>query len=334
MSTLREKAGIEEGAAASSAQSAHEGAGPLFAGVPELEAREEPTGEATDGLRPIIPLIMTLLSLTDFREHLKKAHPGDHDDRDENVEALVSAAAEYDEQAPGMGLQGFLDRSSLRSDTDDVKGDTGITLLTIHSAKGLEFSDVVIAGLEEDLFPHIRSRDSGEELEEERRLCYVAITRAKQRLVLTNAQRRRSFGNFVENRPSRFLDEIPKQLLKFSESAPWPAFTDESSEDGPGFRNRHGSGGSYRFGRGYGSSSAGVGAAGRGFRPRRPQGAASSEPGGDDFAVGRLVTHPMFGRGKILHKEGAGDTLKLTIRFQDGGTKVIVLKHTTLVVHD
>jgi len=321
---------------------------------------------------PVLPLVTRLFDVTEFREHLARAHPGDFEERVGNVEALASAAAEYDEQAPGGGLQGFLDRSSLRGDTDDVQGDTGVTLLTVHSAKGLEFSAIVLTGLEENIFPHARSIQVPEDIEEERRLCYVAITRSKKRLVVTNAFMRRSFGDFVENPPSRFLDEIPKELLLYSESSPYagvigdplragaPAGSPPAGRSGmglpskaPGTRSawggagsggggyREGSGGGYRGGSGRGGGGSGGGSYRGGFRGSpggaRPAASRSFVPdlgGGDDFAVGRIVTHPMFGKGTILQKEGAGDSLKLTIRFQGAGTKRIMPRGTTLVVHD
>ena len=308
---------------------------------------------------PIVPLLTALIEEAGFRDYLEKAHPGDFEERHANVEALVSAAAEYDEQDPGGGLQGFLDRSSLRSDTDDVQGDTGVTLLTVHSAKGLEFGAVVLTGLEENLFPHARSRESAEELEEERRLCYVAITRAKKRLILTNAVLRRSFGDFVENPPSRFLDELPPKLMTYSESSPWSGVEGDPlrsgrslPEGGPPRTSSTGGGGLWtgiagttspprrptagggsmrRF-----SSARGSGSSGTQDRPAFSRRPVVSVPGlgSDEYAVGRTVTHPMFGRGTILHIEGAGDSLKLTIRFLTSGTRKILPRHTTLVVHD
>lgn len=316
---------------------------------------------------PVLPLVTRLLDATQFREHLARMHPGDFEERVGNVEALASAAAEYDEQDPGGGLQGFLDRSSLRGDTDDVQGDTGVTLLTVHSAKGLEFSAVVLTGLEENIFPHFRSIGVEEDVEEERRLCYVAITRSKKRLVVTNAFMRRSFGDFVENPPSRFLDEIPQDLLLYSESSPYagvigdplragaPAGSPPAGRSGLGLPSRSpgdrpswsagmgGTSGGYResaggyrtsSGRGGGNRGSGAGGGFRSARPAASRSYAADPGGGDDFAVGRIVTHPMFGRGTILQKEGAGESLKLTIRFQSAGTKRIMPRGTTLVVHD
>src|SRR6185436_11123549 len=139
----------------------------------------------------------------------------DSEARIENLAELVSAAREYEsrEQEPSLG--GFVDRLSLLSDADEEQGsrDARVWMMTLHSAKGLEFPVVVMAGLEEGLFPHSRSRDDDEELEEERRLCYVGMTRARARLVLTGAARRRIFGEYQSSEPSRFIDEVPPELV-------------------------------------------------------------------------------------------------------------------------
>ena len=117
---------------------------------------------------------------------------------------------------PEPTLAGFVDQLSLLSDVDEEAGarDARVLMMTMHSAKGLEFPVVVIAGLEEGLFPHSRSADDEAELEEERRLCYVGITRAQRRLVLTSAARRRVFGDYQSTQPSRFIEEIPPELME------------------------------------------------------------------------------------------------------------------------
>ena len=111
---------------------------------------------------------------------------------------------------------GFVDRLSLLSDVDEEQGarDARVWMMTLHSAKGLEFPVVILAGLEEGLFPHSRSSEDEEELEEERRLCYVGMTRARSRLVLTGAARRRVFGEYQSSEPSRFIDEVPAELVE------------------------------------------------------------------------------------------------------------------------
>ena len=150
--------------------------------------------------------------LRDLREDKSEESEG----RIENLMELVSAAREYETREAEPSLGGFVDRLSLLSDVDKEQGknDPKVMMMTLHSAKGLEFPTVVLAGLEEGLFPHSRSRDDEAELEEERRLCYVGITRARKQLVLTSAARRRVFGEYQNTEPSRFIDEIPADLIE------------------------------------------------------------------------------------------------------------------------
>ena len=298
------------------------------AGLLEAEAgaRPGPEGAAPAAVSRgrVTPMLLALLEKIGYAAYLEKAFPGDHEARLLNLDALASAAAEYDEEGAAEGLQGFVDRSSLRSDTDDIQGEPGVTLLTVHSAKGLEFPVVIVTGLEDNVFPHIRSSESREDLEEERRLFYVAMTRARARLFLTAAGARRSFGDFVENPPSRFLEEIPSDLMS----------------------ERHWAGG--------GATAWGVRAGAGSWPPaRRPRRAERHIPaasrargegrvveevffGPDDedfgYAVGMKVTHPMFGKGTIAAVEGSGPSLKLTIRFAEAGTRRILPRHTTLTI--
>src|SRR5204862_3609210 len=164
--------------------------------------------------------------LNDLREERSE----DAEARIENLAELVSAARDYEsrEQEPSLG--GFVDRLSLLSDADEEEGarDARIWLMTLHSAKGLEFPMVILAGLEEGLFPHSRSSDDLEELEEERRLCYVGMTRARTRLVLTGAARRRIFGEYQSSEPSRSIDEVPAELVERIV----PSFTSSSGYQG------------------------------------------------------------------------------------------------------
>src|SRR5215210_8557345 len=129
---------------------------------------------------------------------------------------LVSAAREYETRDREPSLGGFVDRLSLLSEADEESGarEAMVWMMTMHAAKGLEFPLVVIAGLEEGLFPHSRSAEDQEELEEERRLCYVGMTRARSQLILTSAARRRVFGEYQATNPSRFLDEVPAELVE------------------------------------------------------------------------------------------------------------------------
>src|SRR2546427_5101547 len=162
-------------------------------------------------------LVADIIERTGFEAHLEKSAPGDAIARIENLEELVSAVAAYD--GARDGLRAFLDRAALLSETENVQGTSGIRLMTLHSAKGLEFPVVFIAGLEENLFPHSRSAEEHEDLEEERRLLYVGMTRARERLILTRALQRRLFGDPTPAEPSRFLQEIPGRLLRENDFA-------------------------------------------------------------------------------------------------------------------
>src|SRR5439155_15583336 len=157
-----------------------------------------------------------MLDRSGYLQDLREDRTEDAEGRIENLAELVSAAREYESREPEPTLGAFVDRLSLLSDVDEEQGtrDARVWLMTLHSAKGLEFPVVILAGLEEGLFPHSRSSDDEEELEEERRLCYVGMTRARSRLVLTGAARRRVFGDYQATVPSRFIDEVPAELVE------------------------------------------------------------------------------------------------------------------------
>src|SRR6188474_2929757 len=175
---------------------------------------------------PVSIAIGKLLDQSGYLQDLRDERSEDAEGRVENLADLVSAAREYESRDPEPSLGGFVDRLSLLSDVDEEQGsrDARVWLMTLHSAKGLEFPVVVLAGLEEGLFPHSRSAEDEEELEEERRLCYVGMTRARRQLVLTGAARRRVFGEYQSCEPSRFLDEVPAQLMERITPAPSPRY--------------------------------------------------------------------------------------------------------------
>src|SRR5688572_10276664 len=177
----------------------------LIAGLAEV-ARKEPPSVA----------IGKMLDRSGYLADLREENSEEANERLENLMELVSAAREYEVREAEASLGGFVDRLSLLSEADEESGtrDARVWLMTMHAAKGLEFPTVVIAGLEEGLFPHSRSSEDQEELEEERRLCYVGMTRAQSQLVLTGAARRRVFGEYQACEPSRFLDEIPAELVE------------------------------------------------------------------------------------------------------------------------
>ncbi len=163
---------------------------------------------------PLDGMLHNILERTGYYRMLKEATSPDSESRLANLEELVTAAADAVER--GETIAEFLDHAALVAQADDIDEKAAITLMTMHNAKGLEFPTVFIIGMEEGLFPHSRSRESEENLEEERRLCYVAMTRAEQRLHLSHARFRRRFGGAAPEMsiPSRFLTEVPQELLE------------------------------------------------------------------------------------------------------------------------
>jgi DNA helicase-2/ATP-dependent DNA helicase PcrA len=154
-----------------------------------------------------------VLEQSGYREALRRERAPEAETRLENLEELVAAAEEFVRQDAEPSLEGFLDGVALVSDVDELKDTEGrVTLMTLHSAKGLEFPAVFMTGLEEGVFPHARSMNDPDEIEEERRLCYVGVTRARQRLTLSWALHRRIHGYGV-GEPSRFLREMPEDQL-------------------------------------------------------------------------------------------------------------------------
>lgn len=187
-------------------------AGKALVGLKELliNLRSESEGE------PVSKVIRNIVSKTDYEAYLKNQKLEGKDDgeaRTENIAELLAVAKSYDDRGT-EGLGAFLEDVALIQDADRTPENGGVTLMTIHSSKGLEFPVVFVAGMEEGIFPHSRAMFDPNELEEERRLCYVAVTRAKERLVLTFARWRSIFGSSQTNLPSRFLDEIPTGILE------------------------------------------------------------------------------------------------------------------------
>jgi DNA helicase II / ATP-dependent DNA helicase PcrA len=249
-----------------------------------------------------------------YLQDLREERTEEAESRIENLMELVSAAREYESRAPEPSLGGFVDQLSLLSDVDEEAGSrtARVLMMTMHSAKGLEFPVVVISGLEEGLFPHSRSTDDEAELEEERRLCYVGITRAQRRLVLTSAARRRVFGEYQSTEASRFIDEIPRELL---EEIPAAFVTSPYQSNFSQFR-----GNPY----------------GRGRKVREEQPAYTYED--EDQSVpaglrpGSRVRHPTFGEGTIISIEPLDDDTKLVVRFSSVGQKTLRAKFAKLEV--
>ena len=275
--------------------------------------------------------------------------------RQENVQELLSAMQGFvaGQQQEGMGdhvnLADFLQEVSLMSDiaTDEGDDQSKVSLMTIHSAKGLEFPAVFIVGLEENIFPSPMSADSARGLEEERRLLYVAITRAERHCMLTCAQNRFRYGRMESDRPSRFIRDISPQYLKVESSI--DRYSDPSSSP---FGSDH------RIAS-YGSSSYGSSAYGDSLRQQNPRPVATqfmadrklrivpprnespvdghvSSPSSATSSLrpGQRIEHQRFGRGRVLAVEGAGENAKATVEFENAGTKQLLLKFAKYKVID
>jgi DNA helicase-2/ATP-dependent DNA helicase PcrA len=209
--------------------------------VAEDEKGRGPAFRAPGDAATLPELIRFLINRTGYIKALETEGSPEAFSRIENLKELANAA--HDAEARGETLAEFLDHAALASDTDQFDPEARVTLMTLHAAKGLEFPLVFLAGLEEGLFPHSRTLNNPEELEEERRLCYVGMTRAMNALILTRAHYRRRYGNDAPEMsiPSRFLEEVPTQLVENlgGRSPAWST---------PGYPNTYG--GASRFGTG------------------------------------------------------------------------------------
>jgi DNA helicase-2/ATP-dependent DNA helicase PcrA len=264
---------------------------------------------------PTTDLLRAVLGRTGYLKALEQEETPEAIGRVENIRELLNAAQDSGER--GESLADFLDHAALVSEADDVDERAPINLMTLHSAKGLEFPVVFVAGMEERLFPHSRSLESTLAIEEERRLCYVGMTRAQERLILTRAEFRRYFGaegqDFAE--PSRFLAEIPAKLIENLGEAPrrrerqaYQGETCDSLENIAEFF------------------------AARGIPlPLKSSGAkVQARPSEEGIRMGQRVRHPKFGVGTVLRREGDGDDAKLTVSFPGFGLKKMVAKYAGL----
>ncbi len=261
--------------------------------------------------------ITRVLHDTGYSRQLESDQTPESDTRLENLQELLSAADDFEKGNMPMAdddrspIERFLDQVALVSDLDSYeKRDECISLMTVHTAKGLEYPIVFVVGMEEGIFPHASSSRDASGLEEERRLCYVAMTRAMESLTLTCARERRRFGQTSLAPPSRFLDEIPTSAL-----------TEESKtafDDGPDLGSRSGS-------RSGSNSRSRSGSIDRDYGYDQ-----SGGDSGDGVRVGLRVRHPVFGLGTIANVIGMGEAQKLKIQFDRAGLKTVMVKFANL----
>jgi DNA helicase-2/ATP-dependent DNA helicase PcrA len=242
--------------------------------------------------------VVRVLDKSGYRTMLAASRDPDDEDRLANIEELISAANQYDMDHPeDGGVEGFLEQASLVADVDryDESGDI-VTLMTLHSAKGLEFPVVFIAAVEDGLLPHSRSVESDNELEEERRLFFVGMTRAMRELYLTHVQYRMFRGMMERAIPSRFIGELPPEGIAVGHGADSSA---ASTSSGPSHHDWP----------------------------------ADPEPQDDSvivLKVGMLVRHAEFGMGRIVSIEGSGNKRKATVNFNHAGRKRLMLQYANL----
>ena len=271
--------------------------------------------EECAGLPPA-QLIERVLERSGYLTYVEQQDNLEHTARAENLRELSNAMAEATEQ--GQTLEDVLDAAALVADSDEYDPTIPVSLMTLHSAKGLEFDAVFLAGLEEGLLPHTRSGSNLSEIEEERRLFYVGMTRAKQSLTISRAIYRRSYGEerLRASTPSRFLAEIPAELIEAaSGSLAEPGQTRRYEADAD-FSDSY----SYRRPRTpYGKSS------GARTSPRVSGRQTSSDP-----LIGARVRHSKYGLGTIIEVEGEGEDRKLTVSFQDYGAKKLIERYANL----
>ena len=237
-----------------------------------------------------------------YVQDLQKQGTDEAENRLENISELYNAVLQFQEENEDTTLGGFLANASLASDLDDLKdGNKAVSLMTLHAAKGLEFPVVFLVGLEQGLFPNFRSMDDPIALEEERRLCYVGITRAQEQLYLSHARERRLYGNREPAVASQFLGELPKELVSSTHKLKAKKVKAENLENN--------------------------------LQPTTSmQGQTSkrSKQNLQDWKVGELLIHEAFGTGEVTHVFGSGNRISIAVKFPDLGQKILDPRRTPL----
>ncbi|HMJ09558.1 MAG TPA: UvrD-helicase domain-containing protein [Pyrinomonadaceae bacterium] len=334
-----------------------------------IETLQARTADAAQTERRVSDVVVSAIEDSGYAAMLRTENSDEAAARLANLEELVNAAVDYDREEES-GLRDFIDHAALTSDTDKFDRNAGVTMMTVHSAKGLEFPIVFLVGLEDGIFPHSRSLSDQTELEEERRLAYVAITRAEKILYLTHSMRRRVYGEEMAAEPSQFLNEMPLELIEdLSYGSSWLSF----AKGGTARANKHAVGAlrgenhsdkpkNLYTGKTYNSSEA----IAEFFQKRKPGELITKAPNDEGsrdrvmeaprrgsgidklkaaaspdrnkpapavtagFVAGSHVRHPKYGKGLVLRREGSGDNTKLTVSFPGFGQKKLIEKFANL----
>ena len=288
---------------------------------------------------PVSELIKQTLNKTGYTKALENENTVEAESRIENLEEFLTVAMEFEKESADNSLTEFLESISLSSDTDNIEEtDNMVTLMTLHSAKGLEYQTVFLVGMEDGIFPGIRSIDNPEDIEEERRLFYVGITRARCNLYLTFAKKRTIFGSTSYNPPSRFIKEIPEDILDGYEEAMNSKEEENEFED-----SRY----DWRYKGNQSSKVVTYKASGddyskdktnyqfrtaENFLKNLEQKKTSSAVDLAKYKTGQRVFHKRFGEGIITNLEPEGDDIKLDIQFEKFGHKRLMAKFAGLEV--
>ncbi|CAI2719394.1 ATP-dependent helicase [Nitrospina watsonii] len=251
-----------------------------------------------------VDLLKAVFEQTGYLTALQKENTQEAKSRLENLNELYSAVEQFVDIDRKGTLKDFLDTTALVADLDNLDDSRGVlALMTLHTCKGLEFDSVCILGFENGLLPHASSLSSSEEYEEERRLCYVGFTRARKKLMISNARRRRIYGSTFTYQPSDFLSAIPREAMTMESSA----LTSAPSRSP------------------YGQADAQD-------NWSLPAGSAPSPASGNGFSVGTKVLHSKFGSGVVVNREGGEDDLKVVVFFKGVGKKKLAVAHANLIV--
>ena len=262
---------------------------------------------------PVPDFLDYVLLRTGYRRMLQESRDIQDESRLQNLDELINSAREFVEQNLNASLGDYLDSLTLMTDLDRYESQKGVTLMTLHAAKGLEFKIVFLAGMEEGILPHSQSLEESDDIEEERRLCYVGMTRAREQLYCLYALERRVHGMMRDQRPSAFVQEIPDQVKeqvrlgkRFFGGQPPRLSTPQVKNIASFFKNAP-----VRFDP-------------NSIRPAR------AETRSAELKRGARVRHEQFGDGTILTMEGNGPDAKLTVYFDRAGSKKFIAKYAKL----